>query len=173
MKNINIYLIGMMGSGKTTIGEKLSKKLNMNFIDTDDKIEKIMSMNIKQIFDEFGEKRYREMETSYFVEKSKEKGIIFSTGGGIVLNKHNRNILLNDGITFLLDTSVNQIVKRINCNTKRPLLFRSKNFEIELKKIWNIRKDLYYRSSNNIIKTDKSKPEIITNKIIKILNEKN
>ena len=173
MKNINIYLIGMMGSGKTTIGKILSKKLQMNFIDTDDKIEKIISMKIVNFFDEFGEERFRKMESSYFLEKSKEKGIIFSTGGGIVLNRENRNILLNDGITILLDTSISNLAKRIQNSSRRPLLINLENKENKLKIIWERRKKLYYNSAQYIINTDKSQPKMIAENIISIINEKN
>ena len=68
--NSNIYLIGMMGAGKSTIGRLLSKKLKKKFIDTDDKIEKFTQLTISEIFEEFGENRFRKMEESYFVEKS-------------------------------------------------------------------------------------------------------
>ena len=173
MINQNIYLIGMMGSGKTTIGEKISKKMNMNFIDIDQKIEEIMSMSISEIFDVFGEKRFRDMEASFLIEKSKESGIVFSTGGGIILNKSIRQHLKNNGITFFLDTSIGELKKRINNNKKRPLLKYSKNIEIDLKKINDQRKNQYISSANHILKTDHLDPDLISNKIIKILNEKN
>ena len=85
MENINnIFLIGMMGSWKSTVGQKLAMNQKMKFVDTDYAIEKIMSMKISDIYDEFGEEKFREMESSYFIEKSKQTGFIFSTGGGIV-----------------------------------------------------------------------------------------
>ena len=173
MKNTNIYLIGMMGSGKTTIGKILSKKLKMNFIDIDHKIEKIMSMEISEIFDEFGQKRFRDMESSFLIEKSKEKGIIFSTGGGIILKESNRECLLNNGITILLETSIDELINRIKNTYDRPLLKNSKNIKVDLLTIWNERKIIYTSCANHIVKTDKYHPHIITNKIIKILNEKN
>tara|TARA_Y100001968_G_scaffold286253_1_gene286858 strand:+ start:1675 stop:2187 length:513 start_codon:yes stop_codon:yes gene_type:complete len=170
MINQNIYLIGMMGSGKTTIGEKISKKLKMNFIDIDQQIEEIMSMSIIEIFDMFGEKRFRDMEASFLIEKSKETGIVFSTGGGIILNKLIRQYLKNSGNTFFLNTSISELKKRIN-NNKRPLLKQFKNIEIDLKKINEQRKNQYINSANYIIKTDNLEPDDISNKIIKIFNE--
>ena len=81
----NLFLIGMMGSWKSTVGRKLAQSMDMEFIDTDDAIEEIMEMKISDIFSEFGEDRFREMETAFFIEKAKQTGQVFSTGGGIVL----------------------------------------------------------------------------------------
>tara|TARA_B100001741_G_C16486528_1_gene567535 strand:- start:219 stop:740 length:522 start_codon:yes stop_codon:yes gene_type:complete len=171
--NYNIFLIGMMGSGKTTVGKKLSKKLKMNFVDTDYQIESIMSMSISQIFNEFGENRFRAMESSYFIEKSKENGIVFSTGGGIINNKNNRACLLNNGISFFLDTSIEILVKRIENCTKRPLLEKSLNLKKDMLKIWDQRKHYYINCASHIIKTDVYNSDLIVNKITKIINENN
>ncbi|MDP6570474.1 MAG: shikimate kinase, partial [Candidatus Marinimicrobia bacterium] len=92
----NLFLIGMMGSWKSTVGKKLAIALNMEFVDTDDVIEEVTEMKVSDIFSEFGEVRFREMELAFFKEKSKQTGHIFSTGGGIVLQTENRNILKND-----------------------------------------------------------------------------
>ena len=162
-----------MGSWKTTIGKKLAQNMNMKFIDTDDAIEKIMSMTINEIFIEFGENRFRNMESSYFIEKTKNKGYIFSTGGGIVLNKKNRDILSNFGITFFLEASIEELIKRISNTKKRPLLSNINNMEKELEKIWEKRKFFYYSTADYIVKTDKLNPNLVLNKIIEILNEKN
>ena len=100
MKNKNIFLIGMMGSWKSTVGSKLASTLDMEFIDTDDAIEEITEMKISDIFREFGEERFREMETAFFVEKAKQSGQVFSTGGGIVLSSENQKVLIENGTTF-------------------------------------------------------------------------
>ena len=91
----NLFLIGMMGSWKSTVGQKLAEAIDMEFIDTDDAIEEMTEMKITNIFNEYGEKRFREMESAFFIEKAKQEGQIFSTGGGIVLNKKKsaRNLL--------------------------------------------------------------------------------
>ena len=173
MKNKNIFLIGMMGSWKTTIGKKLANNLTMDFIDTDEAIENIMSLSINEIFKCFGENRFRQMETSYFLEKTKKKGYVFSTGGGIVLNKNNRDILLNCGITIFLQSSVKEIFSRIRNTQKRPLLSNVNNMKKELENIWNERKKYYISSSDHIIKTDDLTPNLVINQILNILNEQN
>ena len=113
----NLFLIGMMGSWKSTVGRKLAEALKLEFIDTD-------------IFREFGEKTFREMETAFFVEKAKQKGQLFSTGGGIILSAENRKVLQENGITFLLDATPQTLANRIHNTTKRPLLSDSDNLEL-------------------------------------------
>ena len=92
----------MMGSGKSTIGKMLTEKINSEFIDTDQKIEEFMNMSITEIFNSFGESKFREMEESYFAEKSQTNGLIFSTGGGIILSPKNRDILKKSKFTIYL-----------------------------------------------------------------------
>ena len=83
----------MMGSWKSTVGRNLASSMDMEFIDTDDAIEEVTKMKISDIFREFGEDRFREMEAAYFKEIAKQTEKIFSTGGGIVLDLENREIL--------------------------------------------------------------------------------
>ena len=99
--NSNLFLIGMMGSWKSTVGLKLAETLDMEFVDTDDAIEEMTEMKVTKIFKEFGEDRFREMETAFFIEKAKQTGQVFSTGGGIVLGSKNRRVLKKYGITII------------------------------------------------------------------------
>ena len=165
----NLFLIGMMGSWKSTVGRKLAVALDLEFIDTDDAIEEVTEMKISDIFREFGEKRFREMESAYFNEKAKQSGLVFSTGGGIVLEAVNRNGLQNKGICFLLDASPKTLSQRIHNTTKRPLLTESDNLEAQLQKIWDERRGYYRESAHYIIATDELQPEEVIEEIMKIL----
>ena len=169
MKDKNLFLIGMMGSWKSTVGRKLASTLDMEFIDTDDAIEEMTEMKVTDIFREFGEKRFREMEKAFFIEKAKQPGQIFSTGGGIVLGEENRKVLQNNGICFLLYASPKTLTDRIHNTTKRPLLTDSDNLEDRLQTIWNDRSKFYKDSSHHIIKTDELKPTQVLDEILKIL----
>ena len=169
MKDKNLFLIGMMGSWKSTVGRKLASTLDMEFIDTDHAIEAMTEMKISDIFMEFGEERFREMEKAFFVEKAKQSRQVFSTGGGIVLSTENRKVLKKNGTTFLLDASPKTLTNRIHNTTKRPLLIEVENLEDRLKTIWNDRSDLYKDCSHHVIKTDKLEPSQVLDKIIKIL----
>jgi len=169
MEDKNIFLIGMMGSWKSTVGRKLAEALDMEFIDTDDSIEEMTEMKVRDIFREFGEDRFRGMETAFFIEKAKQSGQIFSTGGGIVLGEENRKVLQNNGICFFLDASSQTLAQRIHNTDKRPLLADSDNLEDRLKTIWNDRSELYIDCAHHIIKTDNLDPLQVLDEIIKIL----
>jgi len=165
----NIYLTGMMGSGKTTIGQKLSEKLKMNFVDIDNDIESINDRTILEIFNEFGESKFREMESAYFIEKSKEKNKIFSTGGGIVLGKKNREVLINKGLTFLLESDCDILLDRIKDIENRPLLSGSDNLKT-IYDIWDQRKKYYYNSCHHVINVNNLSIDDAIDEIITILN---
>ena len=158
-----------MGSWKSTVGRKLAEVLDMEFVDTDDVIEEMTEMKVAEIFKEFGEERFREMETAFFIEKAKQSRQIFATGGGIVLGEQNRNVLQNSGICFLLDATSKTLADRIHNTTKRPLLVGSKNIEENLRTIWQDRSAFYKDCAHHIIKTDELKPQKVLDEILKIL----
>ena len=161
----NIYLIGMMASGKSVVGEKLAKILDMEHIDIDNDIEAINETKISDIFNESGEQKFREMESAYFIEKSKQKNNIFSTGGGIILNKHNRSILKNDGTTFFLEADCQILLDRIHDISERPLLNRDNSINSILS-IWEQREKYYYESSDYTINSNRLSVNDVVNQII-------
>ena len=161
----NIYLIGMMASGKSIVGEKLAKILDMEHIDIDNDIEAINETKISDIFNESGEQKFREMESAYFIEKSKQKNNIFSTGGGIILNKHNRSILKNDGTTFFLEADCQILLDRIHDISERPLLNRDNPINSILS-IWKQREKYYYESSDYTINSNRLSINDVVNQII-------
>jgi len=169
----NLFLIGMMGSWKSTVGRKLAEALELEFIDTDDAIEEMTEMKVADIFKEFGEEKFREMETAFFVEKAKQKGQLFSTGGGIILSAESRKVLQKNGITFLLDATPQTLAKRIHNTTKRPLLIDSDNLEQRLQKIWNDRHQLYIDCAGHVINTDGLEPPQVLAEILNILEVSN
>ena len=149
----NIYLIGMMGSGKSTIGEKLANHLNMDYVDIDSDIESIHQMNIVEIFNQLGEKKFRELESVYFLEKSTQPNQVFSTGGGIVLDRNNHDTLKNHGTTFFLEANCEILLDRIKDVSNRPLL-NNKNPIKTISSIWEKRKKIYYDLSDHTINTN-------------------
>ena len=172
-KNTNLFLIGMMGSWKSTVGRKLAEILNLEFVDTDDEIEKITNMKITDIFNEFSEQRFREMESAFFIEKTKSKKQLFSTGGGIILDKRNRRVLNNNGICILLEASSSTLAKRIYNTTKRPLLDQSDDLHKSLYEIWENRKSYYKECAKYTINTDPLNPNEVINKILLIFGYSN
>tara|TARA_B110000495_G_scaffold172721_1_gene161832 strand:- start:183 stop:695 length:513 start_codon:yes stop_codon:yes gene_type:complete len=170
MNNKNIFLIGMMGTGKSTVGSVLSSIKNIPFFDMDIELEKLIDKPIDEIFKDYGESRFRLIESSFFNEITKANRYIYATGGGIILDKNNRNILKNSGITFFLDSSTDTLINRLKKDTKkRPLL--GDNLSLNISKVFNDRFDLYKKSAHYTIKTDNFTPNDIANKIITYFDE--
>ena len=139
--NKNIVLIGMMGSGKSTIGYLLSKNINFNFLDVDKFIEKEMGLKIHDIFQKKGEIYFRNLEEKITLKFLKGKGKIISLGGGAFLNKNIRKEILKNHISFWLSWNNSTIIKRILKSKKRPIAFISS--ENNLKKLINERSNIY------------------------------
>ena len=137
-----IFLIGMMGSWKTTIGKKLAKESNLKFLDTDDAVQLRTSKSIPAIFKDEGEAYFRKIESNVLREGLKDGYKIISTGGGIVLLSKNRSFLKNKGYTIYLRASIEVLVKRINNVNNRPLL-KADLLEAQLNSILKNRKLFY------------------------------
>ena len=165
----NIVFLGMMGSGKTSIGLLISKKLNLQFYDIDQIIEKELEMSISDIFEKKGEKFFRDFEekTTLKVLK-KEKGVI-SLGGGAFINKKIREEILTNHLSFWLNWNSKTLINRIQKNTKRPIAIKSS--VSELINLIKRRSIIYSRSKYKINCEQLSKYEIV-NKIINIYENK-
>ena len=164
----NIYLIGMMGSGKSTIGKILSQKLSIPLLDMDVEIEKVLDMKITKFFEEYGEHRFRLIESAFFKECAKNNHFIYATGGGIILDSENRNILKNYGQTLFLDCNVETLISRLDDEKEyRPLL----NNDIDIENIYNNRKQLYLDSSHYVINTTLLSLSESVKKIITYINK--
>lgn len=157
----NIVLIGFMASGKTTVGKMLSKKLNMNFFDTDTYIEKKEKLLINDIFKKYGESYFRDKEKETIRALLLTSNTVISTGGGIILNKENIDTLKTIGKIIFLDSSFKEIKKRLKNDKERPL---NKGLS-ELKRLYQLRYNLYLSASDFIIKSDEN-PYNVCNEII-------
>ena len=138
----NLVLTGMMGVGKSTIGRLLSKKLNIQFEDIDEIIERKLSLSIKEIFETKGEKFFREIEEKVSIELLQKREIIIALGGGAFLNNLIRKNLKKFSISIWLDLNPKHIFQRINKNKRRPLLNHAKS-EKDVEKIYKKRKAIY------------------------------
>ena len=106
MLNRHVYIIGMPGSGKSSLGRRVASNLGLPFIDTDQRIEQSVGCSTSDIFAHYGEQAFRNAETNMLIELSREQGSIVSTGGGLVLRDVNREIMRNTGVIVLLDLSL-------------------------------------------------------------------
>ena len=160
------YLIGMMGSGKSSVGKLLANKLQFSSIDIDKEIEKDEKLSIKEIFEKKGENYFREIESKYLLRK--RKLAVVSCGGGIILCKKNREFLKTTGYTIYLKSSIATLEKRLLNENGRPLL-NNDNLKETLINIYSKRKTLYTYSANTTIITDRRSVKEVCELIIKKL----
>ena len=163
---MNIALIGMMGSGKSTIGRLLAEKLNLKFIDTDEEIIKLSNCSINKIFETQGEEAFRTIETIVLSKALKLDNQIIATGGGIIKKEENRS-LLKEATTIYLKTDKNAIFERVKNDTSRPLL-NAENLSNTIEKILSEREYLYEQSKITVNTTNKTPNEIVNEIIEKI-----
>ena len=118
----NIFLIGPMGSGKTSIGKQLAKILGLDFYDCDHELERLTGASVNLIFDVEGEAGFRSRETRLLKQLSKKNGVLISTGGGVICSEENRRVLHSGGFVIYLKTSIEKQLKRLSQDKSRPLL---------------------------------------------------
>ena len=146
----NIVLVGLMGSGKTTIGRRLAHELNQDFFDTDHEVIGKTGVTIDHIFDIEGEDGFRERESKILENLCQMSNIILATGGGIVIKSKNREILKNSGLVVYLSSSVDQLLRRTAKSKTRPLLENSTNRRKTITDLVEAR-DLYYREVASLV----------------------
>lgn len=162
----NIALIGFMGSGKTTIGKILAKYLDMKFIDIDKLISVREKKTVVEIFEEYGEQYFRELERKIVFEESLNNNIVIATGGGVILDNENIKNLSETSFIVFLDCTIDCIYERVKNNKKRPLLNVENLFE-KLEQLYKKREFLYRISCDYIIKIDKESDIYTTAESIK------
>ena len=161
----NLVFLGMMGSGKSSIGSLVSKNLNINFIDVDYEIEKKTGLEVSQIFEKKGEKYFREIEEIETLKILKNTNTVISLGGGAFLNNKIKKEVLNNHISFWLNWNVKTSVDRIKDSKKRPIAHKSSINQIE--ELIKKRSIIYSKAMYKIDCENLTKSEIVKN-IIKI-----
>ena len=162
----NIVFLGMMGSGKTSIGLLLSKELKLKFYDIDNLVEEEIGMKIAKIFETKGEEFFRNIEEKVTLRLLKKENVIISLGGGAFLNKKIRREVLDKHLSFWLKLDSKTIIDRVKNSPKRPIALNSTRNQ--LMTLIKKRSDIYSKALYKIDCTNLKKKEII-NKILKIL----
>ena len=157
----NIFLIGMMGSGKSQTGPVLAKMINYAFVDTDDVIEKASKQSISSIFEKDGEKVFRDVEKKVLKEISQHHSLVIATGGGLVTLPENWGIL-HQGIVIWLDLDLKRSIKRLESDQKRRPLLLGDNLAENFSQIYESRKPIYLESDLRIEVEDQSPYEVAT-----------
>lgn len=146
----NIFLIGAMGCGKTTVGKQLAKKTRMDFVDSDHMIEDRCGVSISTIFDIEGEEGFRKRETKMLQELCERRGIVLATGGGAIVSEENRILLRKNGFVVYLKTSIETQLARTQKNQNRPLL-ENVDVKEKLEELMAQRGELYRQEADLVV----------------------
>ena len=165
----NIILVGPMGSGKTTIGRRLSERLSLDFFDSDHEIVNTTGVSIDHIFDIEGEKGFRARESDVLKKLCNMPNIVLATGGGAVILEENRELMKKASSIIYLSSSVDQILRRTAKSKTRPLLEKSNNRRKTITDIVEARDSLYKEVSSQIIDTNGKKLNEVIDEIIEVL----
>ncbi len=163
----NIYIVGFMGTGKTTVGRLLAEKLGREFIEMDDEIEKREGMKIVSIFATKGEEYFRTVESEVLKDIAQKSNIVVSCGGGVVLKEENMKILKNTGIVICLRASRDTIYERTKNDSFRPLL-NVTNPRRRIEELLKAREP-FYSKAHHTVDTDSLSPEEVRDRILAIV----
>ncbi len=150
----NIFLVGPMGAGKSTIGRRLSKRLDRKYFDSDFEIERRTGVKISLIFEIEDEEGFRRRESQVIDELTNQSNIILATGGGVILDSKNRECLVERGFVIYLKAGLEQLLKRTAKDKKRPLL-QIENPKIQLERLLQEREPYYQEVADMIIESDR------------------
>lgn len=166
----NIFLIGFMGSGKSTIAAGMKRRYGMQVVEMDEELSERAGMSIPEIFERFGESYFRDLETEYLKDIQRKSDQVISCGGGIVLRPENVQIMKKQGAVVLLKASPETVLKRVKKNDDRPLLRGKKNVE-SIVELMEQRRERYEAAADLVIETDERCVDEICTEIKKKLEE--
>lgn len=166
----NLFLVGPMGAGKTTLGRRLAHALHCEFLDSDKEIERRTGVSIPLIFEMEGEAGFRAREKAVITELTQRQGIVLATGGGAILDPDNRRLLGERGLVIYLQTTVDEQLRRTRHDTNRPLL-QTADPRARLEELLKIRDPLYREIANFIVHTDGKPARRVVQNILRWLNQ--
>ncbi|HEY5898356.1 MAG TPA: shikimate kinase [Burkholderiales bacterium] len=167
----NVYLVGMMGAGKTTIGRLLARRLKLRFIDSDQEIERRCGVKVPLIFDIEGEGGFRARETQVLAELTQLDRIVLATGGGAVLAQENRQLLAAGGTVIYLRAQPEDLYERVRSDRNRPLLATSDPLA-RLRELHAQRDPLYRAVADLVVDTGRQTVTALTRALIKELGDR-
>ncbi len=156
---MNCVLIGYRGTGKSTIGKILSRKLNFPYVNLDAEIVKKAGMPIPEIVEKHSWEHFRDLEEEVVAEAAARDGRVLDTGGGVITRPRNIENLRRTGVVFLLEATIEDIVSRIGSDTQRPSLTGKKSFTEEVAEVLEERRPLYRKTAHFIIDTSRLSAE--------------
>lgn len=167
LKGVNLYLIGMMGAGKTTVGRELAKQLSYGFVDADNVIEESTGQSINQLFATEGEAGFRQIESDVLAQICAFTKLVISTGGGVIMQQKNWGYLRH-GLIVWLDVPVELLYTRLAEDTTRPLL-QDVDLKEKLRSLFEQRQALYNQADVRISVTEEETPEQIATRVLEAI----
>ncbi|EKE80877.1 shikimate kinase AroK [Idiomarina xiamenensis] len=162
----NIFLVGPMGAGKSTIGRQIARQLHLEFFDSDTEIERRTGAEISWVFELEGEEGFRAREEKVIEELTEKTGIVLATGGGSILSKESRNRLSARGIVVYLQTTIDKQLARTQRDKRRPLIAEADDPRQVLEDLADEREALYEEIADITVRTDEQSAKIVVNEII-------
>lgn len=159
-----MYLVGLPGSGKSTVGRHLAKRLGVPFLDSDHVIEERLGCSIREFFEREGENRFRDLESEVLEELTRRPGVVLSTGGGSVLRQANRECLHQRGQVVYLRSHPEEIFRRLRHDRVRPLLQVADPLQ-RLRDLFAVRDPLYRETAHFVIETGRPSVATLVNMI--------
>jgi len=161
----NIYIVGPMGAGKSTIGRQIAQQLHLEFFDSDSEIERRTGAEIAWVFDVEGEDGFRKREASVIGDLTEMQGVVLATGGGSIISKEVRNKLSARGFVVYLETTIDKQLARTQRDKRRPLLQTDKPREV-LENLAGFRNPLYEEIADLTVRTDDQSAKLVAKEII-------
>lgn len=165
----NIFLVGPMGAGKSTIGRQIARSLHLDFYDSDSEIERRTGADISWVFELEGEEGFRVREEKVIEELTEQMGIVLATGGGSIVSKENRNRLSARGIVVYLKTTIDKQVARTERDKRRPLIANADDPRSVLESLAEERDPLYEEIADVVVETDDQSAKVVATQIIEQL----
>jgi shikimate kinase len=167
----NIYLVGLMGAGKTTLGRSLAKRLGLRFVDTDKEIELRTGVSIPTIFEIEGEEGFRKRESQVIAETAAKNDAVVATGGGSVLREENRGVMRANGFVVYLNVPPQMLWERTRHDKNRPLLQVADPLS-KLSRLFTVRDPLYREVADFVVDGDRMSAQGILQQLLKELAER-
>jgi shikimate kinase len=164
----NIYLVGMMGAGKSTVGRALARRLKLAFVDSDHEIEARCGVKIRVVFEIEGEAGFRAREAQAIAELTRREGIVLATGGGVVLLEENRRLLAARGTVVYLRATPEHLYERVRQDRNRPLLATADPLG-RLRELYSERDPLYREIADLVVDTGRQSVQVLTRGLIERL----